>query len=179
MLINLCNTANGSWYIDTYNKPTALLMTIQKHRLALIHEEDTTYDVNLNEDAQFKSPSDAAVWLREYYRDRLREELSAIFLNTTCRPIGWSVLSTGGLAAALVEPRQLIQAGMLMNAASVIIAHNHPSGNLEPSREDIAITKQLAEACKVVGMPLVDHLIITASSKFTSLAEKGHIKPNA
>ena len=83
-------------------------------------------------------------------------------------------ISAGGLAASIVEPRAVFKAAILANAAAVILAHQHPSGNLEPSREDIKITRQLVEAGQVMGIPVHDHLII-ASHGYTSLAERGVI----
>jgi DNA repair protein RadC len=81
-------------------------------------------------------------------------------------------VSIGGLAASIVEPRQIFKTAILANAAALILAHQHPSGNPEPSREDIRITRQLVEAGKIMGIPIHDHLIIT-DSQYTSLAERG------
>jgi len=76
------------------------------------------------------------------------------------------------LAASIVEPRAVFKQAILDNAAAVICLHNHPSGNLEPSREDIRITRQLVDAGKLMGIPVHDHLII-AGRQHTSLAERG------
>ncbi len=80
--------------------------------------------------------------------------------------------SAGGLAVSIVEPRQVFKAAVLANASALLLSHNHPSGNPEPSREDVAITKQLVEAGRVMGIPVHDHLII-AGHGYTSLAERG------
>ncbi len=72
--------------------------------------------------------------------------------------------SVGGLAASVVEPRQVFKAAILANAASVIVCHNHPSGNPEPSREDIRIIRQLVEAGKLMGIPVLDHVISATRS---------------
>ena len=81
-------------------------------------------------------------------------------------------VSQGGLAASIVEPRAVFRKAILENAAAVICLHNHPSGNPEPSREDIRITRQLVAAGKLMGIPVHDHLII-AGATFTSFAERG------
>ena len=73
---------------------------------------------------------------------------------------------------SIVEPRAVFQKAILENAASVICLHNHPSGNLEPSREDIRITRQLVECGRLMGIPVHDHIII-AGDGFTSLSERG------
>ncbi len=78
-------------------------------------------------------------------------------MNTANVIIGLSQISVGGLAASIVEPRQVFKVAVLANAAAVILAHNHPSGNVEPSREDIRITRQLVEAGQLMGIPVHDH----------------------
>jgi DNA repair protein RadC len=105
-------------------------------------------------------------------RDLKREIFKVVLLNTANVVLGDFNASEGGLAASIVEPRAVFQRAILENAASVICLHNHPSGNLEPSREDIRITRQLAEAGRLMGIPLHDHIII-AGRGFTSLAERG------
>lgn len=86
--------------------------------------------------------------------------------------IGLSLISVGGLAASIVEPRQIFKTAILASAAALILAHNHPSGNPESSREDIKVTRQLVEASQIMGVSVHDHLIITPA-QYTSLAERG------
>ncbi len=83
-------------------------------------------------------------------------------------------ISEGHLNASVVHPREVFKAAIDELAASIILVHNHPSGNLEPSVEDIRITKQFVEAGKLLSIEVLDHIII-AGSKFLSLAEKGLI----
>ena len=121
---------------------------------------------------QFRSPEDVAQFLIEYFADKAVEVFMILTLNTANRLINVVECSTGSLAAAIVEPRTVFQAALLSNASSIIAAHNHPSGNPEPSREDIRVTRQLVEAGKIVGISVHDHLII-ADKRYTSLAERG------
>ena len=121
---------------------------------------------------QVRSPADAATVLAEYFSDRDREEFVVVFLDTANTLVGLHVASVGGLAASIVEPRQVFKAAVLANAAAILVAHQHPSGNPEPSREDVAVTRQLVEAGKVMGIPVHDHLILTDHGH-TSLAERG------
>ena len=121
---------------------------------------------------QLSSPEAAARLLHAYFEDAATEEFITINLNTANCIINICQISRGGLAASIVEPRAVFQAAILSNAASIILAHNHPSNNLEPSREDIRITRQLAEAGRILGIPIHDHLIMTHNS-FTSLATRG------
>lgn len=125
-----------------------------------------------SERGQVSTPEAVAQVLQDYFEGRDREEFVLVLLDTANTMIGLSVLSVGGLAAAIVEPRQVFKTAFLANAASIICAHNHISGNPEPSREDIRITRQLVEAGKLMGVPLLDHLVITREG-YTSLAEIG------
>ena len=121
---------------------------------------------------QLTSPEDAAIFLRDYFADKDREEMILVLLDTANTIFGLSQVSVGGLAASILEPRQVFKVAMLANAAAVILAHQHPSGNPEPSREDIRVTRQLVEAGKIMGIPIHDHIII-AGNTYTSLAERG------
>jgi DNA repair protein RadC len=121
---------------------------------------------------QIKSPADVAAAYGPRLRDLPREIFVVLHLNTANVVTAEYTLTTGGLAASIVEPRHVFERAILESAASVVCLHNHPSGNPEPSREDVAITKQLCEAGRVLGIPVHDHLIIAGRS-FTSLAERG------
>ena len=121
---------------------------------------------------QVTAPEDVAAIYGPLMRDLKREVFKVVLLNTANIVIGDYNASEGGLAASIVEPRAVFQKAILENAAAVICLHNHPSGNPEPSREDIRVTRQLVEAGKLVGIPVHDHIII-AGVGFTSLAERG------
>ncbi len=121
---------------------------------------------------QVKSPEDVAAVFGPLMRDLKREIFKIVLLNTANIIIADYTISEGGLAASIVEPRAVFQKAVLDNAAAIICLHNHPSGNLEPSREDIRVTRQLVEAGKIMGIPVHDHLII-AGRGFTSLADRG------
>lgn len=119
-----------------------------------------------------KSPADVAAVYGPRLRDLPKEVFVVVLLDTSGRITGDFTISEGGLAASIVEPRAVFQRAVLENAAALVCLHNHPSGNPEPSREDVAITKQLVEAGKLMGIPVHDHLII-AGRGYTSLAERG------
>ena len=146
----------------------ALFSGVPLYTTRLVRERTFTFPTR----DQVRSPADAAVVLAEYFSDRDREEFVVAFLDTANTLTGLHVASVGGLAASIVEPRQVFKAAVLANAAAVLLAHNHPSGNPEPSREDVAVTRQLVEAGKVMGVPVHDHLILTDHGH-TSLAERG------
>ena len=121
---------------------------------------------------QIKSPQDVAARYGPHMRDLRTEIFKIVLLNTANVILCDYTVSEGGLAASIVEPRAVFQKAVLDNAASIICLHNHPSGNTEPSREDIRVTRQLVEAGKIMGIPVHDHIII-AGKKYTSLAERG------
>ena len=146
----------------------ALFSGVPLYTTRLVRERTFTFPTR----DQVRSPADAAAVLRAYFEDRDREEFLVVFMDTANTLVGLHVASVGGLAASIVEPRQVFKAAVLANAAAVILAHNHPSGNPEPSREDVAVTRQLVEAGKVMGVPVHDHLILTDHGH-TSLAERG------
>ena len=123
---------------------------------------------------QVKTPEDVANRYGPHMRDLRTEIFKVVLLNTANIILCDYTISEGGLAASIVEPRAVFQKAILDNAASVICLHNHPSGNPEPSREDIRVTRQLVEAGKIMGIPVHDHLII-AGKTYTSLAERGLI----
>ncbi|WP_022835351.1 RadC family protein [Salisaeta longa] len=124
------------------------------------------------ERVQVSAPADVAAVYGPLMRDLKKEIFKVVHLNTANVILNDFTISEGGLAASIVEPRAVFEQAILENAAAVICLHNHPSGNPEPSRQDIQITRQLVDAGKLMGIPVHDHLII-AGETFTSLAERG------
>jgi DNA repair protein RadC len=121
------------------------------------------------------SPEDAVKILQDYLKGTDREHFVGLYLNSANHLIGIHTISVGILNSSLVHPREVFKLAYMMNAASIIVAHNHPSGNAEPSSEDITMTKQLVEAGKILGIPLHDHIIVTEQNGYTSFAERGLI----
>lgn len=112
------------------------------------------------EKAEIFSPQD--VWkLCADIRESKREHFVAFYLDTQNRLIERQIISIGTLNASLVHPREVFEPAVALHAASVIVAHNHPSGSLEPSTEDIEITRRLIESGKILGIMLQDHIILT------------------
>ena len=94
-----------------------------------------------------------------------------ICLNSANKIIKYEVISIGNLNSSVVHPREIFKAAIENNSASVILVHNHPSGNTEPSNEDIKITRKLVEAGKIMDIPIFDHIII-AGNTYTSFVER-------
>ena len=137
-----------------------LFSRLPMYTTRLVREADFTF----SEREQLCAPQDVAALLHEYFRDKDREEFLIALLDTSHTVVGLAQISVGGLAASIVEPRQVFKTAILANAAAIICLHNHPSGNPEPSREDIRITRQLVEAGKLLGIPIHDHLISATRS---------------
>lgn len=127
------------------------------------------------EKRKITSPSDAEILCRNFLDDSDREKLIAISLDTKNQPTNINVVSIGSLNSSIVHPREVFKLAILSNANSIIISHNHPSGDPTPSREDINITKRLKECGELIGINLIDHIIIGDEGSFTSLKEKGII----
>jgi len=124
--------------------------------------------------AQIGSPADVAAIYGPLMRGLKIEIFRVVLLNTANVVMSDFVVSEGGLSASIVESRAVFKKAIVENAASIICLHNHPSGNTEPSKQDIAVTRQLVESGKLLGIPVRDHIII-AGRDYTSLAERGHI----
>ena len=101
-----------------------------------------------------------------------REQFVCCHLDAKNRLISREVVSIGHLTAALVHPREVFKAAILCNAASVAFVHNHPSGDPEPSREDMDLTRRLLKAGEILGIAVLDHVVITANGH-CSIAERG------
>lgn len=98
--------------------------------------------------------------LLEWMKDLDREQFVVVLLDTRHQVIGINVVSTGTISSSLVHPREVFKAAILSNAHAIALAHNHPTGNTQPSREDIETTRQLMRASEIMGMEVVDHLVI-------------------
>jgi DNA repair protein RadC len=102
-----------------------------------------------------------------YMRDKTREHFMTIYLNARNEMIFKKPMFIGTLNASLVHPREIFQEALKQNAASVILVHNHPSGDPEPSQDDLEVTKRLVETGKIMGIDILDHVIITKTRFFS------------
>lgn len=118
------------------------------------------------------SPSDAAVVLMEEMRYYKKEYFKIILLDTKNNIKKVSNISVGSLNSSIVHPREVFSEAVINSASSIILVHNHPSGETEPSREDIALTNRLDECGKILGIRILDHIII-GDGEFYSFKEEG------
>ncbi|MDH3344301.1 MAG: DNA repair protein RadC [Desulfobacteraceae bacterium] len=113
-------------------------------------------------------------YLNHSIRDKARECFNVVFLDAKNKVIATETLFEGTLTASSVYPREVVLAALNHHAAALIFAHNHPSGDPKPSQEDVAITRQLVFACRVVGITVHEHLII-GNNRYFSFADEGDI----
>ncbi|TYO95504.1 JAB domain-containing protein [Desulfallas thermosapovorans] len=136
--------------------------------LKLVRESSMLYQTR-----SVKSPGDAADLVRNFIEDADREQFWIACLDTRHQPTALHAVSIGTLSQTVVHPRELFKAAIIANAAAVILYHNHPSGDPEPSRQDIEITERLVKAGEILGIQVLDHLVIGSNGKYVSLKERG------
>jgi len=113
--------------------------------------------------------------LREDFKAEKRECFGVVYLSTKNRAIHSEIVSIGTLSASIVHPREVFRPAIFHASASIIVVHNHPSGDPTPSSDDIELTKRLAEAGKILGIKLLDHVIV-GNGSYVSMKERGVIK---
>lgn len=146
-------------------------MIVTKYKIELVKESAKNYAAY---DRKLFCPDDVADLLFSLKVDREAVEVFyLIMLDVRLKLIGVSRLSTGTSNQAIIDRKSALQAALLANADTVMIAHNHPSGDTKPSAADITSTEALSEAFNIVGIKLIDHIIIGHDKKFTSLRASG------
>lgn len=131
----------------------------------------------LREADAMTSPTTVRNYLRLWLGRERREVFAAMFLDHQHRVIAAETLFLGTLAQATVHPREVVKRALALNAAALIIAHNHPSGHAEPSAADIALTDRLSRALGLVDVRILDHFVV-AAGETVSLAERGWVAPS-
>ena len=116
-------------------------------------------------------PTDTVPLLTDI-REQRREFFLCLYLNARNQLLHKEVISIGSLSASIVHPREVFQVAVARSAASVILAHNHPSGDASPSKDDIELTRRLVKAGEIMGIEILDHIVIS-SIDFVSLKERG------
>lgn len=139
--------------------------TIARYRVALVREASTPYDVPQD----LSRPEVAARFIHQLLASWDREVVGAIFFDTRNRAIGHQIAFIGSLSRSIAEPRGILTAALLANAAGIVVFHNHPSGDPSPSPEDVVFTRRMAEAGDIVGVRLLDHIVVGEAPAFVSL----------
>jgi len=143
--------------------------TIPGFRIALVREPG----VKLAERPELRSAAEAVPILAQFIGETDREVFAIALLTVRHRLLGLHTVSVGCLTASLVHCREVFKPAILAGSAAILAAHNHPSGDPEPSAEDVALTRRLAAAGQLLGIELLDHLVIGESGRFVSLRDRG------
>ncbi|WP_374713258.1 RadC family protein [Symbiobacterium terraclitae] len=143
------------------------IVELRQHRVGSIRYQNLSID----------NPAAAAGLCREIVAEQIadaaEEHFVAVALNAKNRPLVFYTVSIGTLTASLVHPREVFRVAIMYNAHALIVAHNHPSGDPTPSREDREITRRLKQAGAILGIELYDHLVIGSDGRYVSLRERG------
>ncbi len=119
-----------------------------------------------------KGSKDLAEFLKSRLQDLRREVFAVIFLNNAMKIIDFEIVSEGGMTGTVVDPRIILKKAIEKNAVNIILSHNHPSGNLQPSRADELLTQKLKEGARLLDISVRDHIIVSETG-FYSFAEEG------
>jgi DNA repair protein RadC len=141
-------------------------------KIKMVKESSALYSTN-----EITNPDCAADIIRQYLDGVDREHFLVLCLNTKNRVIAINTVSIGSLNASITHPREVFKGAILANAAGIILAHNHPSNDTHPSREDIISTERMIKAGRILDMPVLDHIIVGCDDdhRYTSLKDKGII----
>ncbi|AKB36778.1 DNA repair protein RadC [Methanosarcina siciliae C2J] len=121
------------------------------------------------------SPKDVYSLMYPRMREQKKEKFITLYLDTKNQILKEEVVSIGSLNASIVHPREVFKSALLESSASVIMVHNHPSGDPSPSREDIMVTEKLVEGGKLLGIDILDHIII-GDGRYVSLKDEGFVR---
>jgi DNA repair protein RadC len=121
------------------------------------------------------SPKDVYTLMYPKMREQKKEKFITLCLDTKNQILREEVISIGSLNASIVHPREVFKSALMESSASVIMIHNHPSGDPSPSREDIMVTEKLVEGGKLLGIEVLDHIII-GDGRYISLKDEGFVK---
>ena len=123
-------------------------------------------------DVPLTSPDATVKVMSDMLKDYDREVLAVVNMQTDGRPINMNVVSMGALDQSIAHPREMLKSTILSNAAAIMLVHNHPSGRLTPSEEDILMTARMKKLCDLVGVRLLDHIIVGSGKEYFSFFQK-------
>lgn len=140
-----------------------------------VGEVELTYKSTSRSRSKIYSSEDAYKVLLPTYKEGTicyKEYFKVLLLSQSNQVLGYTLISEGGITETCADVRVILQAALLTNSVALVLAHNHPSGNLKPSRQDMEITKQVKEAAKLMRISVIDHLILTDAGYY-SFADEG------
>ena len=136
--------------------------------LEMVREERCLYGMGL-----MNEPEKAAAMVRPVFERADREMVAVVSLDARLEPVAIEVVAVGGIDSCTIDVRNIFKHAILSNGAAIICFHNHPSGNVSPSREDRYMTRRLEMCGEILGIPLKDHIILGAGGRFYSFQEQG------
>lgn len=161
---------------DGNTMPEEMLPRMKEDPIFRVSEIEISYSpvVKSSERITITGSADAERVFRRIWGQpiELRECFYALFLNRANKVLGYFLVSVGGLSGTVIDPKTVYQTALKANASGIIIAHNHPSGNPQPSDADIQITNKLKKAGQLLDINLLDHLILMPEG-YTSFADEG------
>ena len=142
-----------------------------------VGEVELTYKSTSKARSKIYSSEDAYKVLLPTYKEGTicyKEYFKVLFLNQSNQVLGYTLISEGGITETCADVRVILQAALLTNSVAIILAHNHPSGSMKPSRKDMEITKQVKDAARLMRITVTDHLILTDTGYY-SFADEGQL----
>jgi len=147
-----------------------------KHQITQVAEISVSYRPAIANKPIIKCALDAYVVLREFFTPetiQVNEQFLVMYLNKANRVLGVYPAFVGGITSSIVDLRLILSIALKTLATSVVLCHNHPSGSLSPSKQDIDVTQRIKEAAKYLDIVVQDHLIVTFEQKYFSFADDG------
>lgn len=172
---------SGTSFLPSTEPETRRSMTAKQDPFPFMNDQSATVELEdhfirevrvqyrRSRKARFKvsTPEDVAGFLRQQSIDNSREQFFALYLDGSHHVAGYSLVAIGGANSCGVHPREVFQRAVLSGAVALVVAHNHPSGSLEPSQADWSMTGRLQQAGTVLSIPLLDHVIFTDRGHFS------------
>lgn len=155
-----------------------MIQQSENTRTTFVREVSAQYTGRRQPVVKVASPCDAGAFIRSVLPDNSREHFISLYLDGAHQVIAYSVAGTGGANFCHIHPREIFQTAMLAGAVAVVVGHNHPSNNVQPSKEDRALTNRLKEIGDLIGVRLLDHVVVTEDSLY-SLTENTEMRAAA
>lgn len=147
----------------------SLFDSVPRYCIRLVTESQVFYDGKKMSNAALVAEFLMSIGLHE----KAQEEFYSLYLNTKNKIVGFEMVSKGTLNSSLVHPREVFKGALLANAHAIILAHNHPSGEVDPSHADKSVTEILVKAGQLLNVEVLDHVILGCTGSYFSLREKG------
>ena len=144
------------------------MLTITRYELRIRRERIAAADASTG--TRLPGPTEVAELARRLIGDAGEEHFVVFHLDVKNRVLGFTEIARGGVDTCPVDPREAFRVALVLGASAIVAAHNHPSGQLEPSGDDIRLTERLRRAADILGLPLIDHVIVTDKDFYSFVA---------